>query len=200
MEPGFGAALEQLSLGTNVLQPDSAAFPGAEVHTRQPALRASHHMVLSAEGLCSAPPDRGIIMTFGSGSNGCLGHGNFTDVTQVCGVGTGAEGKCWVPRVWQLVLAKPTCSALQLLPALEVGPGPSPSLALLLLGACLPLSPHCTMPPLSTGLGKSGAALWLLLAGAQPLHGLPCTPGCLSLRPAAAAVHGETCLSKGACM
>ncbi|KYO28712.1 serine/threonine-protein kinase Nek8 [Alligator mississippiensis] len=26
--------------------------------------------------------DRGIIMTFGSGSNGCLGHGNFTDVTQ----------------------------------------------------------------------------------------------------------------------
>lgn len=28
-------------------------------------------------------PDRGIIMTFGSGSNGCLGHGNFNDVTQV---------------------------------------------------------------------------------------------------------------------
>lgn len=27
--------------------------------------------------------DRGIIMTFGSGSNGCLGHGNFNDVTQV---------------------------------------------------------------------------------------------------------------------
>ncbi|NXP91562.1 NEK8 kinase, partial [Passerina amoena] len=26
--------------------------------------------------------DRGIIMTFGSGSNGCLGHGNFTDVSQ----------------------------------------------------------------------------------------------------------------------
>ncbi|XP_019366803.1 PREDICTED: serine/threonine-protein kinase Nek8 [Gavialis gangeticus] len=26
--------------------------------------------------------DRGIIMTFGSGSNGCLGHGNFMDVTQ----------------------------------------------------------------------------------------------------------------------
>ncbi|XP_047247170.1 serine/threonine-protein kinase Nek8 isoform X3 [Girardinichthys multiradiatus] len=26
--------------------------------------------------------DRGIIMTFGSGSNGCLGHGNFNDVTQ----------------------------------------------------------------------------------------------------------------------
>lgn len=26
-------------------------------------------------------------MTFGSGSNGCLGHGNFTDVSQVgCGV------------------------------------------------------------------------------------------------------------------
>lgn len=23
-------------------------------------------------------------MTFGSGSNGCLGHGNFNDVTQVC--------------------------------------------------------------------------------------------------------------------
>lgn len=27
--------------------------------------------------------DRGIIMTFGSGSNGCLGHSNFNDVTQV---------------------------------------------------------------------------------------------------------------------
>ncbi|XP_064425064.1 serine/threonine-protein kinase Nek8 [Latimeria chalumnae] len=26
--------------------------------------------------------DRGIIMTFGSGSNGCLGHSNFNDVTQ----------------------------------------------------------------------------------------------------------------------
>uniref|UniRef100_A0A4W5RQ10 non-specific serine/threonine protein kinase n=1 Tax=Hucho hucho TaxID=62062 RepID=A0A4W5RQ10_9TELE len=26
--------------------------------------------------------ERGIIMTFGSGSNGCLGHGNFNDVTQ----------------------------------------------------------------------------------------------------------------------
>ncbi|XP_043910354.1 serine/threonine-protein kinase Nek8 [Protopterus annectens] len=26
--------------------------------------------------------DRGLIMTFGSGSNGCLGHGNFNDVTQ----------------------------------------------------------------------------------------------------------------------
>uniref|UniRef100_A0A8C5PJ75 Serine/threonine-protein kinase Nek8 n=1 Tax=Leptobrachium leishanense TaxID=445787 RepID=A0A8C5PJ75_9ANUR len=26
--------------------------------------------------------DRGIIMTFGSGSNGCLGHGSFNDVTQ----------------------------------------------------------------------------------------------------------------------
>ncbi|XP_047017451.2 serine/threonine-protein kinase Nek8 isoform X2 [Ictalurus punctatus] len=26
--------------------------------------------------------DRGIIMTFGSGSNGCLGHGNYNDITQ----------------------------------------------------------------------------------------------------------------------
>ena len=26
--------------------------------------------------------DRGILMTFGSGSNGCLGHGNFNDVSQ----------------------------------------------------------------------------------------------------------------------
>ncbi|KFQ46493.1 Serine/threonine-protein kinase Nek8, partial [Nestor notabilis] len=33
--------------------------------------------------------DRGIIMTFGSGSNGCLGHGNFTDVSQVCHEGAG---------------------------------------------------------------------------------------------------------------
>ena len=27
--------------------------------------------------------DRGILMTFGSGANGCLGHGNFNDVSQV---------------------------------------------------------------------------------------------------------------------
>ena len=27
--------------------------------------------------------DRGILMTYGSGANGCLGHGNFNDVTQV---------------------------------------------------------------------------------------------------------------------
>lgn len=28
--------------------------------------------------------DRGILMTYGSGANGCLGHGNLNDVTQVC--------------------------------------------------------------------------------------------------------------------
>lgn len=28
-------------------------------------------------------PDRGIIMTFGSGSNGCLGHGSLNDISQV---------------------------------------------------------------------------------------------------------------------
>lgn len=33
--------------------------------------------------VCFYTADRGIIMTFGSGSNGCLGHGNFNDVTQV---------------------------------------------------------------------------------------------------------------------
>ena len=27
--------------------------------------------------------DRGILMTFGSGSNGCLGHGSFQDVDKV---------------------------------------------------------------------------------------------------------------------
>ena len=27
--------------------------------------------------------DRGILMTFGSGANGCLGHGNYNDVSQV---------------------------------------------------------------------------------------------------------------------
>ncbi|OWK59905.1 Serine/threonine-protein kinase Nek8 [Lonchura striata] len=43
------------------------------------AARASH---VPLTRLLSAPPDRGIIMTFGSGSNGCLGHGNFTDVSQ----------------------------------------------------------------------------------------------------------------------
>ena len=28
-------------------------------------------------------PDRGILMTFGSGVYGCLGHGNYNDVAQV---------------------------------------------------------------------------------------------------------------------
>ena len=27
--------------------------------------------------------DRGILMTFGSGTYGCLGHGNYNDVSQV---------------------------------------------------------------------------------------------------------------------
>ena len=27
--------------------------------------------------------DRGILMTFGSGSNGCLGHGNYHDIQHV---------------------------------------------------------------------------------------------------------------------
>ena len=27
--------------------------------------------------------DRGILMTYGSGANGCLGHGNLNDVTSV---------------------------------------------------------------------------------------------------------------------
>ncbi len=27
--------------------------------------------------------DRGILMTFGSGANGCLGHANYNDVAQV---------------------------------------------------------------------------------------------------------------------
>jgi len=27
--------------------------------------------------------DRGILMTFGSGANGCLGHGDFNDISQV---------------------------------------------------------------------------------------------------------------------
>ena len=27
--------------------------------------------------------DRGILMTYGSGANGCLGHGNLNDVSQV---------------------------------------------------------------------------------------------------------------------
>lgn len=38
--------------------------------------------LLSISSLPSSP-DRGIIMTFGSGSNGCLGHGSLNDISQV---------------------------------------------------------------------------------------------------------------------
>ena len=30
--------------------------------------------------------DKGILMTFGGGENGCLGHGNHSEVKQVCHV------------------------------------------------------------------------------------------------------------------
>lgn len=63
-------------------------------------LRASHVPCRASRvpltRLLSAPTDRGIIMTFGSGSNGCLGHGNFTDVSQVGGEGA---GRACSPRV-----------------------------------------------------------------------------------------------------
>lgn len=41
--------------------------------------------LISLPLLSSTPPsqDRGIIMTFGSGSNGCLGHGSLNDISQV---------------------------------------------------------------------------------------------------------------------
>ena len=39
-------------------------------------------------------PDRGIIMTFGSGSNGCLGHGSLNDISQV-GVAHTLEKRKW---------------------------------------------------------------------------------------------------------
>ncbi|XP_023615249.1 serine/threonine-protein kinase Nek8 isoform X9 [Myotis lucifugus] len=40
--------------------------------------------LISLPFLSSTPPsqDRGIIMTFGSGSNGCLGHGSLNDISQ----------------------------------------------------------------------------------------------------------------------
>ena len=33
--------------------------------------------------MCVGCVDRGILMTFGSGTYGCLGHGNYNDVSQV---------------------------------------------------------------------------------------------------------------------
>lgn len=55
-------------------------------------------------------------MTFGSGSNGCLGHGNFTDVSQVCCEGAGhaaspglEDGSCFIRHVRQLIPAPGVC-------------------------------------------------------------------------------------------
>ncbi|XP_054022442.1 serine/threonine-protein kinase Nek8 isoform X1 [Dryobates pubescens] len=59
--------------------------------------------------------DRGIIMTFGSGSNGCLGHGNFTDVSQVCREGGAPPSErmdcafSTIPRSWRPCWAMRWC-------------------------------------------------------------------------------------------
>lgn len=77
----------------------------------------------------SAFPDRGIIMTFGSGSNGCLGHGNFTDVSQVCCRGAGhaappgaGDGLRFIRHVRRLIPAPGVC-----IPGVLWHPQPSPS-------------------------------------------------------------------------
>lgn len=54
--------------------------------------------LISLPFLSSTPPsqDRGIIMTFGSGSNGCLGHGSLNDISQVgvaCALGRRKSGR-----------------------------------------------------------------------------------------------------------
>lgn len=64
----------------------SNLWTGLSGKTAQPlSLLFPHHP-------CSA--DRGIIMTFGSGSNGCLGHGSLNDLSQVGAAGT------WGRRKW----------------------------------------------------------------------------------------------------
>ncbi|KAM8976202.1 serine/threonine-protein kinase Nek8 [Pelodytes ibericus] len=68
----------------------SPSIPGSIAHTQpqfisrflegQSGVTIKH--VSCGDLFTTCLTDRGIIMTFGSGSNGCLGHGNFNDVTQ----------------------------------------------------------------------------------------------------------------------
>ncbi|XP_055476501.1 serine/threonine-protein kinase Nek8 isoform X3 [Psammomys obesus] len=73
-----------LGTGGGTLLPGAAELPQPQFVSRflegQSGVTIKH--VACGDLFTACLTDRGIIMTFGSGSNGCLGHGNFTDISQ----------------------------------------------------------------------------------------------------------------------
>lgn len=73
-----------LGAGGGTLLPGAVELPQPQFVSRflegQSGVTIKH--VACGDLFTACLTDRGIIMTFGSGSNGCLGHGNLTDISQ----------------------------------------------------------------------------------------------------------------------
>ncbi|XP_044528780.1 serine/threonine-protein kinase Nek8 isoform X3 [Gracilinanus agilis] len=73
-----------MGVGGGVLLPGALEQPQPQFISRflegQSGVTIKH--VACGDLFTACLTDRGIIMTFGSGSNGCLGHGSFTDLSQ----------------------------------------------------------------------------------------------------------------------
>ncbi|XP_029401970.1 serine/threonine-protein kinase Nek8 isoform X2 [Mus pahari] len=73
-----------LGAGGGTLLPGAVELPQPQFVSRflegQSGVTIKH--VACGDLFTTCLTDRGIIMTFGSGSNGCLGHGNLTDISQ----------------------------------------------------------------------------------------------------------------------
>ncbi|XP_034362464.1 serine/threonine-protein kinase Nek8 isoform X2 [Arvicanthis niloticus] len=73
-----------LGAGGGTLLPGAVELPQPQFISRflegQSGVTIKH--VACGDLFTACLTDRGIIMTFGSGSNGCLGHGNLTDISQ----------------------------------------------------------------------------------------------------------------------
>ncbi|XP_056675492.1 serine/threonine-protein kinase Nek8 isoform X2 [Monodelphis domestica] len=86
-----------MGVGGGVLLPGALEQPQPQFISRflegQSGVTIKH--VACGDLFTACLTDRGIIMTFGSGSNGCLGHGGFTDLSQVGALfGGGPVGRC----------------------------------------------------------------------------------------------------------
>lgn len=73
-----------LGAGGGTLLPGAVELPQPQFVSRflegQSGVTIKH--VACGDLFTACLTDRGIVMTFGSGSNGCLGHGNLTDISQ----------------------------------------------------------------------------------------------------------------------
>ncbi|XP_059151574.1 serine/threonine-protein kinase Nek8-like isoform X2 [Physella acuta] len=73
---------EPQAVGTDTLLPGSTDSPSFVPRFLEGQTAVTIQQVACGDLFTACLTDRGILMTFGSGANGCLGHGNCNDVTQ----------------------------------------------------------------------------------------------------------------------